>query len=736
LRWLYVLALAGTLACARAPRGADAPAAPEEPKAPPRVLAVRAPEALTERIKEGPFFRWGVSRFENLRVEMGPDASGDAVVWIDRFPVSPDRLQGLPVAFENGTVAFAGARYPSVRALALRLPRAETPSWVVAGQDEDEAVWLASEVLFRLASTLTGQRMGRRGAPLDFDYLLRETPSMARSGRWVQKADGGWTVDPSSERDDFAEWDRAFAAMVPIPGERVSLLVAPGDRQRPELIRLAAELDRAAGTMGRSLAAPVTILVEPDYVAQGRHAGDIGPAVPGKRVDLHLVYHPDDLFAYRYALARTLLEKAGIGKDVPLALRRGAALWLSGDWYGRPYAEWLPTLAAAKVLPDAEEILAAEEPEDGSEVLWTPVAAGVVERLRGRDLKEKLKEASSERVGEILGGMRSEASSPGSFSRGEKGNRTPFLKGVSLAMMNSLEGGYHSPSVGRQLERLAGMGVNAVSLMPFASQPGPTRPELRYLNGSPGSETDIGLIHATRLARSRGFHVLYKPHLWVSGDSWPGEVQMTSEEDWARWWKSYRRYILHHAFLARWAGADLFCTGVELSKTIARPEWRALNADVRRFFPGAVTYAANWYNDLENVTFWDDLDYIGVDTYYPLSASPAAGRAELQQGAAGIAQRLEEASRRFGKPVLLTEVGFAAQKGAWVQPHSEGGEYSEEDQALAYEVLFASLGRPAWLSGSFVWKAFSDDGSDSGRFADFRFMGRKAESVVRDYYQR
>ena len=170
-------------------------------------------------------------------------------------------------------------------------------------------------------------------------------------------------------------------------------------------------------------------------------------------------------------------------------------------------------------------------------------------------------------------------------------------------MLNSLEGGYHAPSVDRQLDRLAELGVNAVSLMPFASQPGPNRPELRYLSRSPGSETDIGMIHATRVSRARGFHVLYKPHLWVSGASWPGEVEMTSEADWALWWKSYRRYILHHAFLARWAGADIFCTGVELSKTIARPEWRDLIADVRRFFPGPVTYAANWHNDLENVPF-------------------------------------------------------------------------------------------------------------------------------------
>ncbi|HEV2845022.1 MAG TPA: hypothetical protein VG477_09270, partial [Thermoanaerobaculia bacterium] len=237
-------------------------------------------------------------RFEGLRVEMGPGASGDAVVWIDRLPVAPDlagRLQGLPVGFEGGALSLAGVCYPSGQSLALRLPEAEKPSWVVVGRDEEEAVSLASDVLFRLASTLTGQRQGRRGVPLDFDYVLQETPWMLRSGRWARNAEGGWAVDPASERDDFAEWERYFTALVPIPGQRVSLLVPPADRNRPELIRLASELERAVSRMPMPAGPPVTVVLEPDYVAQGRHTGEIGPAVPGQRADLHLVYHPDDL---------------------------------------------------------------------------------------------------------------------------------------------------------------------------------------------------------------------------------------------------------------------------------------------------------------------------------------------------------------------------------------------------------------------------------------------------------
>ena len=53
--------------------------------------------------------------------------------------------------------------------------------------------------------------------------------------------------------------------------------------------------------------------------------------------------------------------------------------------------------------------------------------------------------------------------------------------------------------------------------MPFAYQGDPRAPELRFLNGSPTSETDVGVVHAARAAHARGLSVLWKPHIWVSG---------------------------------------------------------------------------------------------------------------------------------------------------------------------------------------------------------------------------
>jgi len=619
----------------------------------------------------------------------------------------------------------------------------------------------------------------------------------------------------AGDLDDVAEWQRAAAVLKELPGKRVTLLVPAAWLEGPEraaMAQLAIALDGTVAAMAPRLggdpaqrpatpapsatpatqavpapsatvATPIVVAVEDDFVAQARHTGEIGEAVPatvaGDRADLHLVYHPDDLFAYRVALAGRLIARAGLGataaRPLPPWLERGAALWLAGDWYGRPYRDWVPWVAGAAALPSAAEVLAAGTPPVGPAALWTPVAAALLDHQPGATLAAKLDAArhlSAHEVDAWLDGLAASAAASAASGRsrvippspvaapegGGDGVRTAggagkgkrwgpaFLRGVSLAMENSLEGGYHAPALDRQLDRLAALGVDSVSLMPFAFEAGPASPHLRMLGGRPESETDVGMIHAVRRARAHGLRTLYKPHVWVGGGSWPGDVAMPDEAAWQAWWRDYRRYVLHHAVLARWAGADLFSVGCELSGTLGRAEdWRRLIAAVRQVYPGLVTYAGNWSGDLERTPFWGDLDLIGVDAYFPLSPDPAAGRAELARGAAAVAARLAAASHAWHRRLLLTEVGFAACRAPWTAPHREGGTPSQADQAAAYTALFQALGRPPWLAGAFVWKAFSGESADRPAGArhhrdegdaDFRFLGRQAEAAIAAYYSR
>ena len=700
-----------------------------------RTIAVNVPAAaqeITDGLRIDDWIGWLRRTNDQLDVIAGPDARGDTDILVRPLPVDAaihEQLAGLPVRLSESGLVLDGTAYEDrTLTLALRLPEAEKRTWVVVGHDTESLADLSRLLMLKEA----GVRLwGRDNKP--FDYLLRATAWIERSGLW-RRTESGFGVD-LGERDDFRTRDAYYGAMRTLRGSALELRAPAALAEQGAIRELAARLDAAVGEMAQripmTLERPIRVVVENDHVAQGRYLGAIGEAVLTPAGEVHLVWHPEDEGAYRHQIARALLARAGLDDGLPPWIESGAALWLSRSWYGRDFADWLPRLAAGGVLPTAEQLLAAEQQADSSAPLWVPAAASLVAASSGETLRQKLERlpgaaAATAHLARIA------RSKP--VARPPQPPTVPFLKGVSFAMLNRLDGGYHAPSVDERLERLQGLGSNAVSLMPFAYQPAADGPELRFLNRSPTSETDVGAIHAARRAHAAGFHVLWKPHIWISGDSWPGDIGMRDDAAWTAWFDSYRRYIAHHAFLAEWAGCDLFSIGVELGQTLERRrEWEALIASVRTLFSGAVTYSGNWFGDYDQAPFWDRLDFIGVDAYFPLADQEDAEPSAVAEGARGVAERLRQAAQRFGKPILLTEVGYAARKGAWAEPHREGGDFSPEDQALAYRAFFDALGRPAWLRGVFAWKVFSAPRGSSQR-PDFRFLDRPAEAVVRDYF--
>mgnify|MGYP002023360185 CR=1 FL=1 len=87
-------------------------------------------------------------------------------------------------------------------------------------------------------------------------------------------------------------------------------------------------------------------------------------------------------------------------------------------------------------------------------------------------------------------------------------------------------------------------------------------------------------------------------------------------------------------------------------------DWRQLIGEVRKVYDGKLTYAANWYEDFEKITFWDELAFIGVPAYFPLSDKQQPSVEELKLGWETHLDAIEKVHRQFKKPVLCTEVGY------------------------------------------------------------------------------
>ena len=296
-----------------------------------------------------------------------------------------------------------------------------------------------------------------------------------------------------------------------------------------------------------------------------------------------------------------------------------------------------------------------------------------------------------------------------------------------------------------RLTPLRQLGVDWISQTPFGWCPSLAAPEVRLVTRHVlWGETDEGLAETARLARALEIKTLLKPHLWVRG-GWVGDIDMKSEADWEAWFSSYQAFILHYAELARREGFAGLAVGTELRHAARRTaDWRRLIRRVREVYRGPLTYCANWGEEGE-VAFWDDLDFIGVQAYYPLTAAPRPTLDQMRAGWGPIVARLGTLARRTRKTIVFTEVGYKSVAGSAAAPWKwdVDGAVNLELQRDAYRAMFESVWSQPWLGGTFLWKWHPDPAARSSWWQregpdriqrDFTPQGKPALEVVREFY--
>jgi hypothetical protein len=289
--------------------------------------------------------------------------------------------------------------------------------------------------------------------------------------------------------------------------------------------------------------------------------------------------------------------------------------------------------------------------------------------------------------------------------------------------------------------RLAALGVDWVSIHSWDPlQRDIHDPELRAFSPRPSWS---GLAAIVAQAHEAGMRVMVKPHLELHSPRgappaqvWHNQIEMRSERDWRRWLEGYERYLIAYAELARDAGADMFCVGRELDRSVLAREadWRRLIARVRTVFPGPLVYSAN-FDTYPRIAFWDALDFVGVSAYFPLSTAPSPTAEQLAAGWQRALEGLEATSRRFDRPVLLTEIGYPAVPSAAREPWREADAAADTAlQARCYEAALAALAGRPWLQGTFFWLW---EGTAQPPFRDpsFSIQDKPAAFVMAAWYR-
>jgi hypothetical protein len=651
---------------------------------------------------------------------------------------------GLPLAFTDSGFRLFGRTY-------------ERPDDVVHLVYPNP---LAPERFLLLIAANAPEALARRGGFFEFgddDWHVVRGGDVVRRGRFASDPAHPWRYDASLDRDLETERERFATTLVRLPGRALVVRSARGSalavaaRTRGDALLAAMSAD---GLVPRAGAAPIVLTLYHDLQEKGRiahdtrpeHLGDegAGAAPAAGRTTL-------DLWSVTAARWRQL----GATRDAPLLVP--AAVWRAGRLEGEPLDVAVARLYFARLLPTARDA-AARTTEWRSPLIDVPARALLCRALwesSGSRAPRALVGALSvsglstldslcrplgvdpERVARRYAALADSLSHAAERALREREARPwrpadGFQRGVCLAHSVDLESGYLSAECAKQLVTLKGMGVNWVSLTPFGYLPSLHTPEIYpSAEGGVDGETDEAVCEAAARARALGLRVWLKPHLWTRG--WVGELDFVPS-DWPRFFERYRAFVLHYALLAARERMDGLFVGHEtVTASLGFPErFRALIGDVRRAYPGTLSYGANWDREVDGIAFWDALDLIGVSFYYPLADRPGADVATLTAGATRALAKLRALAARTGRPVLLDEVGYAPTASAALEPWQEahGGASQPLAQRDCYEAVTRALEPADWVAGVFWWKWFSGASREADEPRTFSPRGQPAEAVM------
>lgn len=296
-----------------------------------------------------------------------------------------------------------------------------------------------------------------------------------------------------------------------------------------------------------------------------------------------------------------------------------------------------------------------------------------------------------------------------------------FYRGVNYTAERGAP--YGSPASIAQLKLLPKYGIDSIALVPYAvTRPGEA--SLRWM-GSGSWEPEEGIRTLIGEAHALKMKVLLKPQVWVPR-GFTGDLEFAQALDRERWFAEYSRYILHHAALAMQAKADLFCVGSEFVKLRDAPHWKTLIAQTRKVYSGPLLYAATQGPEFETIAFWDRLDFIGLNNYYPLPDS---------LDCAALVAKVEAVSRKFRKPVIFTEAGYTSLEKPHREPWDETPRtLSLDDQARCYDAVLGAFYTKPWMQGFFFWKIGTNGfgGASDGSHTPW---GKPAMEVMSRWYR-
>jgi hypothetical protein len=322
------------------------------------------------------------------------------------------------------------------------------------------------------------------------------------------------------------------------------------------------------------------------------------------------------------------------------------------------------------------------------------------------------------------------------------------MKGFVLTTYS--EGVYSNPLTLTNLLEYANSGATHIEIMwTWFVDNSVNSTKIYPISGRSPNQQDI--ISAITFAQSVGLTVALKPHIDCNDGIWRANIgtKYQTEQQWVDFFSNYSAFMKFTTDVAASTNVNIVNIGTELDGSFVREQnWRAIIAQVRQALPQAVLFVGpNWswtpvnttksYPGYQLVKFWDALDFIGVDAYFPMSSQNDPSVAEVIASWAPIAADMKAFSEANGnKPFLFPEIGYASFQQAGIAPYACcSGAPDLATQAVLFEGFFEAIYNQPWFAGVFWWAwdaGLRKGGSKCS--TDFNVMAKPAFDVMTTWY--
>lgn len=236
------------------------------------------------------------------------------------------------------------------------------------------------------------------------------------------------------------------------------------------------------------------------------------------------------------------------------------------------------------------------------------------------------------------------------------------------------------------------------------------------------------LRRAIQAAREANLSVMLRPMVRCEDGTHRERISPPQVE---AWMASYQRALRPYARMAEEERVALLAVGSNLSGFQGDASWMTLIKALRQDFSGNLTYcaSANPAAGFRQVLFWEALDCVGIDAFFPLSNEDHPSLETLEVAWRTVSEDLAAWHKQNGqRPILFTALGCPRLLGAAAAPAALNLDAPDDEAlpGLVAEAFFNVVAKQPWLLGA-LWHAWSGGGK---RQAPYTVQGTPTEAVL------